>query len=88
MMRGPYSLDRCSYTVAASSKSGQVEEENDHLKAVLCSVMQENQELRGRIRSSSNSKIYSFINDARDEQPGGVVPSLCRYVAAMLRLMV
>lgn len=77
-MLGHYSLDRCSCTVAASSKSEQVEEENEHLKAVLCSVIQENRELRSRMRSSINSKIHRFINDATDEQPGGVVPSLCR----------
>lgn len=65
-------------TVAALSESGQVAEENDHLKSLLCSVMQENRELRGMMRGSSNSRIYSFISDAPDQQQGGVVSPLCR----------
>lgn len=61
-------------TIAALlSKSEQVAEENDHLKAVLCSVVLENRELRGRTRSSNNSRMYS-LNDTRDELRGGVVP--------------
>lgn len=52
-------------TIAALlSQSRQVAEENDHLKTVLCSVMQENRELRGR--------MYNFTNDT-DELRGGVV---------------
>lgn len=65
-------------TFAASSQSGQVAEENDHLRAVLCRVMQENRELRGRLGGSSNSRICSFISEAPDEQQGGVVLPLCR----------
>lgn len=53
-------------TIAALlSQSRQVAEENDHLKTVLCSVMQENRELRGR--------MYNFTNDTTDELRGGVV---------------
>lgn len=61
-------------TVAALlSQSGQVAEENDRLKTVLCSVMQENQELKGRMGSSNNETMFSFINDTTDEMRGGVV---------------
>lgn len=55
------------------SQSEQVAEENDRLKMVLCSVMQENQELRGRVRRSKNSRMYSFTNDTTDQFRGGVV---------------
>lgn len=59
-------------SVAASPESRQVAEENIHLKSVLCSVMKENQELRGRMRSSSLSRF-----DTTDEQAGAVLP-FCR----------
>ncbi|XP_029694660.1 speriolin-like protein isoform X1 [Takifugu rubripes] len=49
------------------SQSEQVAEENDRLKKVLCSVMQENQELRGRVRRSKNDRMYSFIHDTKDQ---------------------
>lgn len=55
------------------SQSEHVAEENDRLKKVLCSVMQENQELRGRVRRSKNNRMYSFTNDTTEQLRGGVV---------------
>lgn len=48
--------------VALLSKNGQVRQENDQLKAVLCNVVQENRDLRTRMQS--------FINDTLEELPG------------------
>lgn len=48
-------------------------EESNCLKKVLCSVMQENRELRDRARRSKNDRMYSFTNDTTDQLQGGVV---------------
>ena len=48
--------------VALLSKNGQVREENNQLKAVLCNVVQENRDLRTRMQS--------FINETLEELPG------------------
>lgn len=55
------------------SQSEKAAEENHRLKKILCSVMQENRELRGSARGSKNDRTYSFINDSADQLLGGVV---------------
>lgn len=49
------------------SKIGQLRQENDQLKAGLCSALQENRELRAKMQSINHDRTQKFIDDSLEE---------------------